>query len=148
MYAEGSLGNWLGTLEKDCCCIRGPGGVIVCGGKEYVNWECAIAVLVVEPDASEMVGLAGHDFGGFEETDPKVWARSMALGMVAGLHEPFLILGEAGFPVKLVSSNVRHLKSFLYPPQSTLLFWQCRQKGFVSSHFSRFALQVTQPGVN
>lgn len=37
----------------------------------------------------------------------------MALAIIMSLHEPFLVLGETGFPMKLVSSNVRHLKFFL-----------------------------------
>ena len=100
-------------MEKDCCCVLGAGGTIDCGGYEWADWEYAIVVLVVEPDASEIVGLPGPDLGSFEETDSNARAQSMTLGMVVNLHEPFLILGEAGFPVKLVSSNVRHLKSFL-----------------------------------
>ena len=44
-----------------------------------------------------------------------------------------------------VSSNGRHLKSFLYPPHSTFLLLHCSQPGFSSPHFRRFALQVTQP---
>lgn len=49
------------------------------------------------------------------------------------------------FPVKLASSNGRHLKSFLYPPHVTALLAHCWHVGFVSSHLRRFALQVTQP---
>lgn len=45
----------------------------------------------------------------------------------------------------LVSSNGRHLKSFLYPPHSTFLLLHCWQPGFSSPHFRRFALHVTQP---
>lgn len=70
-------------------------------------------MLVVEPVPSEIVGLPGIGFGGFEGTESNSWAQSMAFGIVINLNKPFLILGEAGFPVKLVSSNVRHLKSFL-----------------------------------
>ena len=46
----------------------------------------------------------------------------------------------------LVSSNGRHLKSFLYPPHGTLRRSHCRQDGLDSSHFRRLALQVEQPG--
>ncbi|KAH0294415.1 hypothetical protein KCU62_g162, partial [Aureobasidium sp. EXF-3399] len=49
------------------------------------------------------------------------------------------------FVATLVSSKGLHLKSFLYPPQSTFLFLHCSQPGFFSSHFRRLALQVTQP---
>lgn len=49
------------------------------------------------------------------------------------------------FPLRSDSSNALHLKPFLYPPQGTPRFSHCKQVGFVSSHFSLFALQVTQP---
>jgi hypothetical protein len=49
------------------------------------------------------------------------------------------------FTLTFVSSNGRHLKSFLYPPHSTLRFAHCWHPGFSSPHFSRLALHVTQP---
>jgi hypothetical protein len=49
------------------------------------------------------------------------------------------LLGQLG------SSNGRHLKSFLYPPQVTARFAHCWQVGFVSSHFRRLFLQVMHP---
>lgn len=49
------------------------------------------------------------------------------------------------FPARLVSSNGRHLKSFLYPPHVTDRLAHCWQVGFVSSHLSRFALHVMHP---
>jgi len=67
----------------------------------------------VEPVPSEIVGLPGTCFGCFEGTKSSSYAQSMVLAMAMDLNQPFLILGEAAFPVKLVSSNVRHLKSFL-----------------------------------
>lgn len=62
-----------------------------------------------------------------------------------GDGEAFFGLPRVGLPTKVASSNGRHLKSFLYPPQVTLLLEHCWQVGFVSSHFSLFALQVMQP---
>lgn len=59
---------------------------------------------------------------------------------------PFLDFATAVFCATLVSSKGRHLKSFLYPPQSTFRFLHCRQVGLDSSHLSRFVLQVMQPG--
>lgn len=60
-------------------------------------------------------------------------------------YAPFLIFAVDTLPATLVSSNGRHLKSFLYPPHSTFRFLHCKQVGFDSSHFNRFALQVMQP---
>ena len=61
------------------------------------------------------------------------------------LNVPFFGLGDVALAVKVASSKARHLKSFLYPPQSTPRLWHCWHVGFVSSHFSLFALHVTQP---
>jgi hypothetical protein len=58
-------------------------------------------------------------------------------------HSPRFCLSR--FALTLVSSNGRHLKSFLYPPHSTLRFAHCWQPGFSSPHFSRLCLHVTQP---
>jgi hypothetical protein len=60
------------------------------------------------------------------------------------LDAPFFGL-LVSLPVKLVSSNDRHLKSFLYPPHATLRLAHWRQLGFVSSHLSRLALHVVHP---
>lgn len=61
-------------------------------------------------------------------------------------HQPFFALAAVGRPTaKFVSSNGRHLKSFLYPPQVTFRRLHWSQDGLVSSHFRRLALHVMHP---
>lgn len=60
---------------------------------------------------------------------------------------PFFVF-DCVLAAKLKPSSCLHLKSFLYPPQETFLFWHWRQVGFVSSHFSLLALQVIHPFKN
>lgn len=115
---------------------------------------------MVELEASEPVGVssrlsfAGLDGGGCRVCVCGAVARlSISYDAFGSGHRthvielPFFCLPGSGSLLlpKLVSSNGLHLKSFLYPPQSTPRLAHCWQVGLTSSHFNRFALHVMQP---
>jgi hypothetical protein len=105
-----------------------------------IDISSASAGVEVE-EASE--GLAAGGSGGLFKT---IESARVSRGYISTYLSilRFCRVGATLFE-NVVSSNGLHLKSFLYPPHTTLLLWHCWHDGFVSSHFNRFALHVIHP---